>query len=141
MMSGMSDEYGYGAEVLAMTFRLATRSVAAEGITKGAGGYSRHLAAHAHAWMPLADALAGVDGGLARIGEQMDGNLARVQRLVDERDARWAARAQMPSQARAPEPQLMPVDLGETPLHASFGPPVAGPYINGFGAAAPDGGQ
>jgi len=69
MMSGMSDEYGYGAEVLAMTFRLATRSVAAEGITKGAGGYSRHLAAHAHAWMPLADALA---GAVMRIGDRLE---------------------------------------------------------------------
>ena len=81
----MSDEYGYGAEVLAMTFRLATRSVAAEGITKGAGGYSRHLAAHAHAWMPLADALAG-DSGCAPIGlEKVDGQTQIVDQRTIER--------------------------------------------------------
>jgi len=140
MMSSMSDGDGYEAEAVRVAFRLAVQSTAAEGITKAAGGYSHHLAAHAHAWMPLADALAGVDGGLARIGEQMDGNLARVQRLVDERDARWAARAQMPSQARPPEPQLMPVDLEQTPLHASFGPAGEPPHVNGYGATAPEGG-
>ena len=132
---------GYEAETLRMAFRLAERFTAAEGITKGAGGgYSSRLAAWAHYWMPLADALAGVDSGMARIREQMDGNLQVLRGIYDADQARKAARAQMPSQARPPEPQLLPVDLEQTRLHASFGPPVAAPHINGYGATAPEGG-
>jgi hypothetical protein len=136
MMSSMSDGDGYEAEAVRVAFRLAVQSTAAEGITKAAGGYSHHLAAHAHAWMPLADALAGAGG----IGERIDGNLARAQLLYDQHQARKAARAQMPSQARPPEPQLMPVDLEQTPLHASFGPAGEPPHVNGYGATAPEGG-
>ena len=106
----------YEAEAVRSAFRFAVRAAAADGITKAAGpGYSRRLAEYAQAWMPLASSI-------YENARRMDEHLEMVRRLYDKHEARKSARAQMPSQARPPEPQLMPVDLEQMRLDAAFGP-------------------
>jgi len=128
-----------GDEARDMAYRIADRILAGSGITKAAGGaYVAQREAHADAWMPLADALVGVDGGLTRIGEQMSENLQKVQRLYDQDQAMKSAATQMFDMSLGREPRGdVPYDAERFELRTELVP--RGEHVNGYGAAAPEG--
>ena len=125
-----------------MAYRIADRILAGCGITKAAGGaYAAQREAYADAWMPLADALVGADGGLTRIREQMDGNLQKLRLLYEQDQAMKSAATQTFDMNLGREPRgAVPYDPELFELRTQL-VPRGEPHVNGHGAAAPEGGQ
>ena len=120
-----------------MAYRIADRILAGSGVTKAAGGaYAAQREAYADAWMPLADALVGADGGLTRIREQMDENLQKVRQLYDQDQAMKSAATQTFDMHLGREPRG---DVPYTPeqfelrtqLVPRGEPPAPGPLMKG----------
>ena len=126
-----------------MAYRIADRILAGAGVTKAAGGaYAAHREAYADAWMPLADALVGVDGGLTRIREHMDGNLQKLRRLYEQDQAMKSAATRTFDMNLGREPRgAVPYDPGLFELRTELVPRGEPPHVNGHGAAAPKGGH
>jgi hypothetical protein len=126
-----------------MAYRIADRILAGCGVTKAAGGaYAAQREAHADAWMPLADALVGADGGLTRIREQMDGNLQKLRLLYEQDQAMKSAAAQAFDAHLGREPRgAVPYDPERFGLRTELVPRGEPPHVNGHGAAAPERGH
>jgi len=126
-----------------MAYRIADRILAGCGITKAAGGaYAAQREAHADAWMPLADALVGVGGGLTRIREQMDENLQKLRRLYAQDQAMKSAATRTFDMNLGREPRgAVPYDPELFELRTELVPREEPPHVNGHGATAPEGGQ